>query len=376
MKKKFEMVKTIQLILFFLITGVGLAVIFTDAQLYQMIGSNRSVRVLCILLWLTMACSFLFIFWDFSTHNSFKKDYRELDYALYNDRLSGIANRFSCDAMIEKYADKPLPDKIGCIMINISNIRDINEKYGHIKGNRVIRDFSDMLHVTSLGLCFVGRNGGNKFMALFEDSSAEQMHTFLTRVNEKIELYNSDPANPHINYGTGSAYSGEDKLDAITSLISLADRRLASKTDSITGFGSRSSCDDILSLYTDAPIPDGFACLMADIANIREINELGGHSEGDRAIRFIGDVLRESGRGVCFVGRNGGTKFLALFEKGGSQAVDSFLLSVESRLKAYNESNEHQHIDLRIGSATAASAGELSVHQLVSLADKRLREKI
>lgn len=376
MKKKFELVKTIQLVLYFLISGVGLAVILTDRQLYQMIGGNRSVRTLAILLYLTIAGSFLFIFWDFSTHNSFKKDYRELDYALYNDRLSGIANRFSCDAMIEKYADKPLPDKIGCIMISISNIREINEQFGHIKGNRVIRDFSDMLHVTSLGLCFVGRNGGNKFMALFEESSTEQMHTFLARVNEKIEMYNSNSENPHINYGTGSAYSGEDQVDAITSLISLADRRLASKTDSITGFGSRSSCDDILSLYTDAPIPDGFACVMADISNIREINELGGHSEGDKAIRYIGDILRESGRGICFVGRNGGTKFLALFEKGGIQAVEGFLAAVDTRLESYNTSPDHLHIELRIGTAAAAVEGELSVHQLVSLADRRLREKV
>lgn len=212
-------------------------------------------------------------------------------------------------------------------------------------------------------------------MALFEDSKMEQLHTFLTRVNEKIELYNSNPGNPHINYGTGSAYSGEDQVDAITSLISLADRRLASKTDSITGFGSRSSCDDILSLYTDAPIPDGFACVMADIANIREINELGGHSEGDKAIRFIGDVLRESGRGKCFVGRNGGTKFLALFEKGGSDSVNSFLSTVELRISSYNETEGHQRIELRIGTSYAASEEQLSVHQLVSLADRRLREK-
>lgn len=376
MKKKFELVKTIQLFLFFLITGIGLVIIFTDKALYQMVGSNNSVRILCVLLWLTMACSFLFIFWDFSTHNSFKKDYRELDYALYNDRLSGIANRFSCDAMIEKYADKPLPDKIGCVMINISNIREINEKFGHIKGNHVIRDFSDMLHVTSLGLCFVGRNGGNKFMALFEDSTKEQMHTFLTRVNEKIEQYNSNPANPHINYGSGSAYSGEDQVDAITSLISLADRRLASKTDSITGFGSRSSCDDILSLYTDAPIPEGFACVMAEITNIREINELGGHSEGDRAIRYVGDILRESGRGICFVGRNGGMKFLALFEKGGAAAVESFLANVTEGLKAYNEGEGHVRIELHTGSSNASSENELNVHQLVSLADRRLRESV
>jgi hypothetical protein len=107
LKKKFEIIKTLQLVLYFLITAVGLIVLFTNDELYQAVGHNSSIRLLCVLLWIALAVSYLFVFWDFSTHNALKKDYRELDYAVYNDRLSGIANRYSCDAMIAKYMDNP-----------------------------------------------------------------------------------------------------------------------------------------------------------------------------------------------------------------------------------------------------------------------------
>ena len=101
--KKFDLFKTIQLILFIALAAAGLYIIFTDHELYQMIANNTHIRLLCILLWAALVLSFLFIFMDFSLFSSFKKDYRELDYAISSDPVSGIANRYSCDNVIEKY---------------------------------------------------------------------------------------------------------------------------------------------------------------------------------------------------------------------------------------------------------------------------------
>ena len=60
-KKKLELFKTIQLIIFIGITVFALILVFTDNELYQMIGSNSSVRRISILLWLSVGLSFLFI---------------------------------------------------------------------------------------------------------------------------------------------------------------------------------------------------------------------------------------------------------------------------------------------------------------------------
>lgn len=372
MKKRFELLKTLQLILLIAAAVTGLAVILTDKALYQMVGRDPSVRALCLLLWGTLLLSFVGIYWDFSTHSSFKKDYRELDYAVYNDHIAGIANRYSCDAMIEKYLDRPLPDTLACVMLDILNIREINERFGHLRGNETIQVFSNILHTASLGLCFVGRNGGNKFMALFEDGDENRLGTFLARVQQQVEAHNAQSSMPCIEYRTGRALSHDERVGSITQLISLADRRLTLQMDRVTGLASRASCDDIIAQYLDKPLPENIGCVMLDIANIREINAAHGHAEGNRAIRQFGDILREAAAGLCFVGRNGGTKFLALFEDCDEDRLAAFLSGVTERV---DRSNAQSAAPIRcvFGQAFREGPEATEISQLVALADRRMR---
>lgn len=227
MKKRNDLIKTMQLVLFILFTVAALIIVLTDKQLYNMIGQNASVRRLSLLMWLILLSSFLFILRDFRVYSNLKKEYKELDYALRNDRVAGIANRFSCDAMIEKYADAVLPDNIGSIMLSLTNIREINEEHGHAAGNRAIQEFSAMLLTSSVSLCFVGRNGGNKFLALFENGTESQMATFLQRVDGKVNLHNRTEGAVKLEYSFGSAFQLRDKTASITKLIALSDSRIS-----------------------------------------------------------------------------------------------------------------------------------------------------
>ena len=374
MKKRFELFKTAQLAMLVILAGMALYILFTDSALYQLVGRDPSIRALCLLLWLTLVVSFIGIYWDFSTHSAFKKDYRELDYAVYNDRLSGIANRCSCDAMIEKYLDQTVPDTLACVMLDILNIREINEQHGHLKGNETIQAFSGILHTASLGLCFVGRNGGNKFMALFEDCDESKLSTFLSRVQQQVNAYNAQPHMPRIEYRTGRALSRDERVGSITQLIALADRRLTLQMDRVTGLASRASCDDIIAQYLDKPLPQSIGCVMLDIANIREINAAHGHAAGNRVIRQFGDILREAAAGLCFVGRNGGTKFLALFEDCSAEKLQSFLSGVDERVTRINAQSDTPIVCLA-GSAFDEGADIASINQLVALSDQRLSAK-
>lgn len=110
--KKFDILKTVQLVIFLLLAGGSLFKILTDSRLYHLVTTDPQIRALCIFLWLALVLSFLFIFLDFSHFSSFKKEYKELDFAVSSDPVAGIANRYSCDAFIEKYTDKPLPDNM------------------------------------------------------------------------------------------------------------------------------------------------------------------------------------------------------------------------------------------------------------------------
>ena len=46
----------------------------------------------------------------------------ELDVAIYSDALTGIANRYSVDVYLGRFLNKPLPEDIGCVTIDLTNL--------------------------------------------------------------------------------------------------------------------------------------------------------------------------------------------------------------------------------------------------------------
>ena len=223
--KKYTAYKTLQLILFVLLAGIAVFRVFRDADIYHRVATDDTLRLMAAIVWVAIAISLIFIFLDFTYFFGYRKEYREMDLAVHADPMSGIANRFSCDMVIEKYADRELPDTVGVIMIDLTNIQSINTLYGHVMGNMTIRDFSNILRLSSQDLCFVGRNGGNKFLAIFEDCTPERMQTFLDRIEQRVKLHNHDSDTAPIEYRAGSAFR-EESCHSITSLIGLANRRI------------------------------------------------------------------------------------------------------------------------------------------------------
>ena len=185
--KKLNFFKTMQLVVMLAFLAVCVWLIFFQRELYHEIAQDPNLKMLSGMLWACFGLSLIFIFIDFLTMADYKRDFRELDFAVHSDPMSGLANRNSCDGIIERYADRPVPKGVGCVMLELSNIRFINGKYGHAKGNAVIRDFSNILKMSSVSLCFVGRNGGNKFLAIFEESDRQQIDRFLDRIDQKID---------------------------------------------------------------------------------------------------------------------------------------------------------------------------------------------
>ncbi|MCR4999203.1 MAG: GGDEF domain-containing protein [Lachnospiraceae bacterium] len=223
--KKLDILKTVQLFIFTALAIVCFLLIVTDDDVAPSIAISHSVRLFSVLLWICLFFSFLFIFIDFSMYITQKRDYRALDYAAHSDPLAKIANRNGCDELIEQYIDQPLPPDMGCIMFELTSLEETNRNYNRMAGNRQIRNFSIILKMASVNTCFVGRNGGNRFLAIFEDSSREIMDEFLARIDQKVMDHNGDPQNPRMTYSYGMAFH-EQHVKQITELVALSNRRL------------------------------------------------------------------------------------------------------------------------------------------------------
>ena len=223
--KKFNTFKIVQLILLIILTAVSLYMLM-QPEVKQYIFDSTPATILFIIVWAVLLVAFIFLLIDFSLISSMKMDYHNLYDVAYSDPLSGIPNRFSCDTIIEKYYDKKLPDDIACVMIDLSNLPEINTLYDHRTGNKVLKDFSGILSTAAVSLCFVGRNGGNKFLAIFENCTDEKLNTFLDRVTDRVDQYNQASDSFSMEYRIGKAMNRDEHLEQITKLISLANSRI------------------------------------------------------------------------------------------------------------------------------------------------------
>ena len=224
---RFNIVKTIQLILTIGITIASLLVVFLNRDVYTLIATEPGVRTLAIFIWVVLGLSFLFMYYDFTSYTDLKRENAELDNAVYSDALTGIANRYSLDMYLGRFIGKPLPEDMGCATIDMTNLSQINKEKGHGQGDAAIRNFSEILLDAAGRSSFIGRNGGNKFVVIFRNCSDEMLESFLSALKRDIETHNSEHPDMEFRYSAGTAFDEGDDVISVTELVALSDRRAA-----------------------------------------------------------------------------------------------------------------------------------------------------
>lgn len=215
----------IQLSVIVFLTLVSICLLL-NSDIKQYIFSNMAATILFVVVWIILIASFIFLLMDFNVISEMKLNYHNLYQVAYSDPLSGIPNRFSCDVLIEKYIDQDLPDSVGCAVLDLTNLPEINSEYNHATGNKLLSEFSTLLSSAAANHGFVGRNGGNKFLAIFEDCDQAKLNNFLESVERKVERHNSAPKALPIQYKAGFALNSEEDFLQITRLIALANQRV------------------------------------------------------------------------------------------------------------------------------------------------------
>jgi diguanylate cyclase (GGDEF)-like protein len=86
------------------------------------------------------------------------------------------------------------------------------------------------------------------------------------------------------------------------------EQRRQAVTDHLTGLPNRREFERVLE---HRPARQRYSILLADVDNLKLINDEYGHEAGDRVLRVIGNVLRHAMRGQDAVARIGGDEFAA-----------------------------------------------------------------
>lgn len=116
-----------------------------------------------------------------------------------------------------------------------------------------------------------------------------------------------------------------------------------------------------------------FTIVMADIDYFKQINDKYGHQVGDKVLVEISKIFVERIRAYDIVARYGGEEFVFFMYSDERETITIFK-RIEKLLQEKVLKIENHEIELRCSFGVAQDRDELSIYELVSLADKALYE--
>lgn len=147
------------------------------------------------------------------------------------DALTGLPNFRSFRARLEeevRRADR-YKSPLACAMMDLDGLKQINDALGHGAGNRAIQAFGDGIRMELRETDFGARYGGDEFVVLFPQTSAEQTQLFAERLRRRLERVSVElgiPVRTSIGVASLDGGSKGDIAKAADDLLKRADEAL------------------------------------------------------------------------------------------------------------------------------------------------------
>jgi diguanylate cyclase (GGDEF)-like protein len=147
-----------------------------------------------------------------------------LEQKAYLDAHTGLPNKSRCE---EVFHDLRFLDKnVACIMFDLNNLKIANDTLGHSVGDQLIVNFANILRNVIPSKEFVGRYGGDEFVAVIRDMPKEDVIGLLEKLKEKVEDFNDYGKNIKISYVYGWAFSNDYTECTLRTLFDRADKHM------------------------------------------------------------------------------------------------------------------------------------------------------
>lgn len=153
---------------------------------------------------------------------------RESDYLARHDALTGLWNRTGfVDALKAKLADNPGRRSFALLFLDLDHFKPINDTFGHPTGDKLLTMVAESLCRILPASDLVARIGGDEFLLLASDVTAEEALAIGDRIVAAVTVpYALDEATcVSVGVSVGIAMSPEHGTDA-EALLMIADAAL------------------------------------------------------------------------------------------------------------------------------------------------------
>lgn len=124
------------------------------------------------------------------------------------DTLTKLYNRKKIEKEINEFI-KSKPDHKGVlILIDLDNFKNVNDIYGHLKGDELLINFAEILYTHFRNTDIISRLGGDEFLIFINNYIAEEI--LINKMNNLLEItkkeLNKNYTNTNVSASIGVAY--------------------------------------------------------------------------------------------------------------------------------------------------------------------------
>lgn len=111
---------------------------------------------------------------------------RKLKFLSYHDQLTNLYNRAFFDLELKRLdTEEQLP--LTMIVIDVNGLKLINDIYGHLVGDQLIKSAAEVLKSSLRGEDVLARFGGDEFVVILPQTSKEVAEKIVDRINKKSD---------------------------------------------------------------------------------------------------------------------------------------------------------------------------------------------
>jgi two-component system cell cycle response regulator len=152
------------------------------------------------------------------------------------DPLTGCFNRRALMEKLEQEMDRAAryATMLTGMMVDIDNFKQINDTYGHLVGDRVLKQLASLLKREQRSVDIVARYGGEEFVVLLPETTSTESRNFAERILRRVATHDfGESGNPvRVTISIGIATFPDERVSDGESLLRLADTHLyRAKTD-------------------------------------------------------------------------------------------------------------------------------------------------
>ena len=140
-------------------------------------------------------------------------------------------------------------------------------------------------------------------------------------------------------------------------------------TDSLTGLFNKHRWELLIEDDLDKK---SVGVMMFDLNRLKYINDTYGRTMGDKAIQTFANILVNSIPHSYSICRWGGDEFTVLVKNASGEKIKRYMQEVEDSINEYNATDGQPEIAYAVGCAMSVKYPQLSVRELLRIADDRM----